>query len=256
MFKRMRNSHANIISLLATYEHCGHFHLIFPWAECDLQTYWKTINPDPTCDFATVWWMAWQCEGIAFVLDRIRRHEDASVSSLFADPIAMSQPTTPISPDPGRTTPQTRPPRLAFGRHGDIKPTNLLWFPNHRDSSDKGTIKISNLGTGEFNTTDSPSTLSSVPYSHPYRPPEYDLPDSEISNSSDIWTLGCLYLEFIVWFIGGWKLLEELEGLKKWAKHGLYRSNAFELIGDNSQDAQPQKARVKPAILEVRRPSL
>jgi serine/threonine protein kinase len=257
MLKRLCHSHPHLISLLATYKHCEHYHLIFPWAECNLQTYWKTKNPDPPHNLDTILWMARQCEGIAEGLDRVHHHETTSVSSLFAiDSIAMRTPRTPISPG---FTSQAPGSRLVFGRHGDIKPTNLLWFPNLRDSSDKGTIKISDFGTGVFSTTDfAPHTSTSVSHSPPYRPPECDLSDSIIDNSYDIWTLGCLYLEFITWFIGGWKLLEELEELRKWNSKGPCRTNAyFEINDDQSQGkgAQPWDARVKPAVLEVRRPS-
>lgn len=33
--------------------------------------------------------------------------------------------------------------------------------------------------------------------------------DGKIGRSYDIWTMGCLYLEFIAWLLGGWELVRE-----------------------------------------------
>ncbi|KAF4625921.1 hypothetical protein G7Y89_g12242 [Cudoniella acicularis] len=170
-----------------------------------------TLEPDEILPFTyrecastgahgEVFKMARQCEGIAEGLNRIHHHETTSRSSIFvSNSTAIRRPATPTNPGPGRIA---REPRFVFGRHGDIKPTNLLWFPNPRDSKDKGTIKISDSGTGEFSAINfAPSKSSSVSHSPRYRPPECDLPDPAIDNSYDVWTLSCLYLEFITWFV-------------------------------------------------------
>jgi serine/threonine protein kinase len=251
MLKRLCK-HSQIISLLATYQHCEYFHLIFPWAECDLQTYWKTKNPNPSHDLDTVLWMAWQCESIAEGLYYIHHHETSSVSSLFThDSVRMKIPKSPTREKSGS---QFRSSYVVFGRHGDIKPANLLWFRNPRDPRDKGTIKISDLGAGEFNTTDKPrSTLDITGHSPVYRPPECDLRRAVITTSYDVWTLGCLYLEFITWYVGGWKLLEEFAEIRAPTAQGLCRTNAFFELIEGNEGSQDQHAIVKPAVLEVRR---
>jgi serine/threonine protein kinase len=261
MLKRL--SHEHLISLLATYQYHRHFHLIFPWAECDLRTYWEVKNPNPSHDIDTLLWMARQCEGIAEGLDRVHHHETSSVSSIIVgDSKMMRSPWTPTSPVPTSPGParrasvaKPRTSRIVFGRHGDIKPTNLLWFPDPGDRNGRGTIKISDFGAAEFNTVVSlPSASNSISHSLSYRPPECDLPDSIISTSYDIWTLGCLYLEFITWFMGGSKLLDEFRCCRRQCSRGLCRTNAFfEIVRDldSNQDTQPQLVRVKPAVLEV-----
>jgi serine/threonine protein kinase len=284
MLKRM--NHAHLISLLATYQYGPKFHLMFPWAECDLRTYWDAKNPNPSHDINTLLWMARQCEGIAEGLDRIHHHETNSMSSIIVGdsknmrssprtpispispglssrfPMRSPVPWTPTSPGPSNWGPsrfggvvKTRTSRIVFGRHGDIKPTNLLWFPDSVDSTGMGTIKICDFGAGEFSTNvSSPSAASSISHSPPYRPPEFDQQDSMINNSYDVWTLGCLYLEFITWFMGGSELLLEFEAGRRQSSRGWCRTNAFfESLRDpdSTEDTQPEGARVKPAVLEV-----
>jgi serine/threonine protein kinase len=260
-----RLSHPHLISLLATYQYGGHFHLIFPWAECDLRTYWETKIPNPPHDIDTLLWMARQCEGIAEGLDRVHHHETSSMSSIilgFSDRDPMRSPWTPMtpslmSPGPARRSSVKKPrtSRIVFGRHGDIKPTNLLWFPDPRDSNGKGTIKICDFGAGEFSTdVSSLSSSNSISHTPLYRPPESDLPDFTVTNSYDVWTLGCLYLEFITWFMGGSNLLEEFKTRRGQSSRGPCRTNAFfEILRDpeSNEVIEPQQARVKPAVLEV-----
>lgn len=38
-----------------------------------------------------------------------------------------------------------------------------------------------------------------------YRAPEFDLPNSKISRVSDVFSLGCAFLEFTTWFVEGYK---------------------------------------------------
>jgi len=35
------STHPNIVRLLATFEQGDEYHIIFPWAECNLYEYWK-----------------------------------------------------------------------------------------------------------------------------------------------------------------------------------------------------------------------
>jgi serine/threonine protein kinase len=212
MLKRMNHTH--LISLLTTYRYGRKFHLIFPWAECDLCTYWDTKNSNPSHNIDTLLWMARQCEGIAEGLECINHHETNSMSSIIlGDSKIMRSPRSPMNPgpsssffmrSPGAWTPTSPGPsnwgllrfpsvakprtsRIVFGRHGDIKPTNLLWLPDLVDRKDMGTIKICDFGAGEFSTNvSSPSAASSISHSPPYRPPEFDQPDSMINNSYDV----------------------------------------------------------------------
>ncbi|KAK0609728.1 kinase-like domain-containing protein [Bombardia bombarda] len=80
----------------------------------------------------------------------------------------------------------------------------------HKAPNDFGLFVISDFGLMQFHrarTMDqvSPTHLDRSPT---YRPPECDVADS-ISQSYDIWTLGCVLLEFAVFYSGGGNEVEQ-----------------------------------------------
>lgn len=87
------------------------------------------------------------------------------------------------------------------GRHGDIKPENILWFQPHESNGDQsafeGTFVISDFGLTEFHR-DETGLVSpmGVAMSPTYSAPEYEVSDT-ISQSYDIWTMGCVYCKYI-----------------------------------------------------------
>jgi hypothetical protein len=228
----------HLISLLATYEQSDRFFLVFDWAEADLQAYWRKHNPTPSFDLDTVLWLARQCKGIAHGITKIHEH-----------------PTT--RPNPGLSLEGNQ--YVVFGHHGDIKPENVLWFaePGRESCKTAGTLKLSDFGLAEFSVhqTLSMAERSKWGVTLGYRAPEADLhPKAAIGRSYDIWTLGCLYLEFITWILGGRQLLDKF--LKQRTSpdrmcHYVDTSAFFELQVDNGE----RKAVVKPTVKSVRRTS-
>jgi serine/threonine protein kinase len=195
--KFSNDAHPHLISLLAAYKQFKAFYLVFHWADADLLRFWKLIKPNPDFNHKTVVWVAEQCAGLASGLLKIHRYE------------SVYEPRV-VSADGTLCVPGTLTSNRLYGRHGDIKPANILWFRDPRDADDRGTLKISDFGLAEFHTIHSRSNRpkSQVATSPSYRPPEYDMKDGTISRSYDIWTIGCLYLEFIAWLLGGWDLVK------------------------------------------------
>ncbi|KAF4816354.1 putative cyclin-dependent serine/threonine-protein kinase [Colletotrichum siamense] len=239
------DAHPHLISLLATFERNDTFYLIFPWAGADLMTYWKSENPTPAFDEATVIWMAEQCKGLAEGLAQLHKYE-TGLQEMSAIP--KGERLAPnIVLNGGKDTGRPGP---LYGRHGDIKPENILWFPNHKTPGHKGTLKISDFGLSELNSRYSKSKMrSQVPNSPAYRPPECDLRKKIIKQSYDIWTLGCLYLEFIAWMLGGWGLVEELESRRRRMPPGHAQADCFFEIRDSVKFARVE-AVVKPNVEE------
>ncbi|KAG8161489.1 hypothetical protein KVR01_008476 [Diaporthe batatas] len=202
------DTHPHLISLLATYEQYQMFYLIFPWAEADLQCYLERINPHPKMDYPTVQWLAQQCHGFASGLCQLHRHQTTYVSNAWSDNETKSSETHEI----GRTT-QVQ----LYGRHGDIKLQNILWFCDPKKSGDRGVLKITDFGLAEFKT--SPARLyrgaSRMKFSPPYQPPECNTPGGRVGQSHDIWSLGCLYLELIAWLLGGWELVKSFQSARE-----------------------------------------
>jgi serine/threonine protein kinase len=100
-----------------------------------------------------------------------------------------------------------------FGRHGDIKPENILWFEQVSGSSiqdEGGVLKIADFGLGRFHGRDSRSNVDfrKVTASPTYEPPECKL-ERPVSRAYDIWSLACLYLEFVTWLLEGTEKIEK-----------------------------------------------
>lgn len=218
-------SYLHLVSLLATYQQYKRYYLVFPCARGDLKEYWSKQNPQPETDIDTVQWVAKQCRGIAEGLGQIHRY------------------VSKYSKEAGVPTEEL------YGKHGDIKPQNILWFNDRHHR--KGILKITDFGLAEFKTSLStfcrPQTRMVV--SPSYRAPECDLSNG-VGRSSDIWALGCVYLEMITWLLGGRILMEEFFKVRlaidpHWEN---MRTDAFfECI----PDADSPSAQLKSTVKEV-----
>ncbi|KAI0146115.1 kinase-like domain-containing protein [Xylariaceae sp. FL1272] len=262
-----RVSHAHIIPLLLAYTHKNRIHYIFPWAECNLAQFWEKgyPNQDPTQDpnAETLYWITRECLGIAGGLNQIHHHPTTSVSSLFNDirPFDAREPASAANNGPV----QERRPSLARSRpihrsvgfqgfHGDMKPSNILWFPKHRNQRDRGTLKICDFGAGDFWSSiwkaDSAKPLS---YTPAYRPPDGDCnagPMHSNGASGDMWGLGCVLLEFITWYLGGWTLLSAFVQSRNDSSLGSVAQTSF--FEEIRQDDDTLLWRIKPVVTEVR----
>lgn len=243
-------SHPHLISLLATYEQSNRFYLIFPWAESDLMKYWKVLNTKPSNAAETILWIAEQCRGISDGLVRIHQYNSSDLQDKEAQPNSRL-----LSPSDALNRDNHESAKRQFGRHGDIKPENILWF---RDTH-QGVLRISDFGLAELNSRLSRSNQhgSQVPNSPTYRPPECDLRRRIIRQSYDIWSLGCLFLEFITWSLGGKDLL--LEFARKRSSPDPYMSGIdsdtfFQIDDPEAKDSTA--ASVKQAVIEVSQASL
>ncbi|KAK0621007.1 kinase-like domain-containing protein [Immersiella caudata] len=221
------NPNIHLISLLATYEQSGHVHLFFPWADADLQTFWKSIKSTPTPGLKTARWVARQCLGIASGIVAIHKH--------------LSNKTQSSRTGEGNGAEEVKKDSL-YGRHGDIKPRNILWFKDGPDEDDMGTLVITDFGIAELNSKNSRSNKPNryIKFSPTYCAPEAHVPGGEICRSYDIWTLGCLYLEFVTWLLGGWKLVLQFARVRQTPEKGSPRDEAkldrfFELEIDGNK---------------------
>ncbi|KAE9583988.1 hypothetical protein CGMCC3_g158 [Colletotrichum fructicola] len=97
--------------------------------------------------------------------------------------------------------------------HGDLKPDNILWFT---EAHGKGELQIADLGLAAFNAlcanirrNDKVIIRTTTPTrSSRYEPPEADGVQSQhgntsISRSYDIWAMGCVMLELLIWLAYG-----------------------------------------------------
>ncbi|EAA32707.3 HET-domain-containing protein [Neurospora crassa] len=96
-------------------------------------------------------------------------------------------------------------------RHSDIKPDNILSFSTPgRMSSDEhpdiGTLKLSDLGLAKYHVeaTGYRHQTSAKYTTHRYQAPEAVTDeDGARSTRYDIWSMGCVMLEFVIWLLYG-----------------------------------------------------
>ncbi|TDZ33803.1 CTD kinase subunit alpha [Colletotrichum spinosum] len=150
----------------------------------------------------------------------------------------------------------------AYGRHGDIKAENILWFEDVHDRY--GKLVISDFGLGVFNSKHSRSNIPNdhIPQTPTYRPPESEIKEATVSRKWDIWTLGCVYAEFVTWMLGGGQQVDDFEEWRLKAEpcsqhddeSGLVFDIFYDLTGVLPQSAARRLgtgAVVKPEVTEA-----
>lgn len=94
-------------------------------------------------------------------------------------------------------------------RHGDLKPENILWFDPKNNG---GTLQIADLGLATFHKKEADTrNRQGMPTQTPsgtsrYEPPEMDEKrntQDPRSRQYDIWSLGCIVFELLLWLAYG-----------------------------------------------------
>lgn len=173
---------------------------MFPWADANLRTYWYEHKPTPEFEASTILWSLQQMLGIAQALSLIHN---------FRPTLPLGAPSTKDLNLPKDMRLDVKLDEQQFGRHGDIKPENILWLKKD------GTLKVADFGLGRFHSRDSRSKVDpqTVPASPTYVPPELAL-GVKVSRAYDIWSLGCMFLEFITWILAGAETIEEFSDFR------------------------------------------
>ncbi|KAF2714314.1 hypothetical protein K504DRAFT_394598 [Pleomassaria siparia CBS 279.74] len=143
---------------------------------------------------------------------------------------------------------------MRYGRHGDINPGNILWYndvPGGKGTL-RGTLKITDFGQAELNSSLSRTKRQSVAMTLTYRPPECDMQPRVIRQSYDIWCLGCVFLEFVTWTLGGSELLNKFI-IRRWTPDVLLQNNSrtdifFKLV--RHKDSHELEAIIKPEVTQ------
>jgi serine/threonine protein kinase len=245
--------HPHLVTLLATFEQREQYYFILPWAESDLESYWKDFGR-----FKNTWndeqmsaWLVRQCQGIVEALSRIHRYDTTSGTTISYHKTERASVSAVRAKPRARDPAEPRTPLTLFGRHGDIKPQNILWFHNPCVNQDLGTLKISDFGSARFGDrmTMSEEHQDSMAMSLTYRSPECQMPDAEPSIQCDIWALGCVFLEFVCWYHASY------DGLKDFARQRRYGydSDSYFTIGRVNRDERRHElyATVKKPVTEV-----
>ncbi|RDW58641.1 hypothetical protein BP6252_13117 [Coleophoma cylindrospora] len=96
-------------------------------------------------------------------------------------------------------------------RHGDIKPTNILRFLNGQGTTELGLLKIADMGLAKQHvqyTRERNGITSTNYWTVQYMAPEH-IQSQPLSRLYDIWSMGCVILDFVVWILYGDQGLED-----------------------------------------------
>jgi serine/threonine protein kinase len=173
--------HTNIIKRIAAIKRGKKRYFMFQWADGgSLRDFWEDL-PRPSLDAKFIKEIVQQLRGLADALHELHNYKGSY-------------------------------------RHGDLKPENILRF---RDSTRVGILKIADMGLAKHHVvaTYLRQATSTRYGTVRYEPPEvqtHKLSEEGRSRLYDIWSMGCITLELIVWLLyGNDELLKFNDGLKE-----------------------------------------
>ncbi|KAJ4351965.1 uncharacterized protein N0V89_007310 [Didymosphaeria variabile] len=226
----------HIIRLLGTFSYENHFHMIFPWANGNLQDFWKTYIDDPTAR-STGLLAQWLCKQMIGLCNALNNVHNTQRSERRPQDLTLDFDT--------RT----------HGRHGDIKPENILWFKKdgHRtDQESLGVLKLADFGLADFHSERSKSDANAKGVTQTYQAPEVDVL-RVVSQKYDMWSLGCVLLEFAVWYVDGW------EGVDNFSQRrsdetaiGIRMDKFYDVRLEESSTKSTRRAKIKASVAGVR----
>ncbi|VUC36654.1 unnamed protein product [Clonostachys rosea] len=157
--------------------------MIFPWADGgDLDNFWQEHDADKRSHELLIWSLE-QMLGLAEGLQALH-HEIGEKINL---------------------------------RHGDLKPGNILHF---LPEEGRGALKITDFGISRVHSVNT-FERKGIPTHTRATSPSYEAPEAVSkekrarSRKYDIWSLGCIYLEFAIWLIHDWKSIQDFNEERK-----------------------------------------
>ncbi|KAF9878695.1 protein kinase domain-containing protein [Colletotrichum karsti] len=165
-------NHPHLIRAIAYYTRGKKHFLVFPWADGgNLRDFWES-EPPRKLDGEFFKWAFDQLCGLAGAMEKLHSTRNTC-------------------------------------RHGDLKPENILCFENtgHTHPRTQPWLVIADVGLAKVHNQathlrhEATRTVSGTVM---YEPPEAVLAKNEPrSRRYDVWSLGCIYLEFLIWILFG-----------------------------------------------------
>lgn len=184
---RSLKNNKHIVQNFETFSQGERSYIVFPWAEGgDLENFWTTNNAKERTDQLALWCL----EQMLGLVEAVRSlHQEMG--------------------DEGNC------------RHGDLKPRNILHF---HARGDYGILKIADFGISRihnnatFDRLDPTTTRATSPS---YEAPEALSTTDPRSRKYDMWSLGCIFLEFTIWLVHGWEAVQNFNDARKPESPGL-----------------------------------
>lgn len=227
--------HPNLVQWLAAFTQGSQHYLMFPWADGgNLREFWTQVDPlnlDLEEKRFLIREMLVQFRGIADALAKLHLEKRY--------------------------------------RHGDIKPENILRFLDKKTTT--GTLQIADFGLAKQHNQ---NTVQRGPTATRHTTLQYESPEADnamsgnasLSRLSDIWSLGCVMLEYLIWILGGINKVDDFENKLKGkgsddsfkpfyyrttaGSHGLHPA-VDDQLEDLSKDAQCGRDTALGCVLEL-----
>jgi serine/threonine protein kinase len=225
-------SHKRTVPLLNAFKHGEEeFRMIFPWADGGnlLQLWHATGRVKP--DTAEVSWFFDQCIGLA-----------EAVAATHA----------------------------RYVLHADIKPENVLCFsspPADDGTGGEGTrttsaaaagsplrldLRLADFGISKFvGGKDQTVDNELRPQAPTYRAPEFNVDLGGVGLKADIWSLGCLYLDFTTWLLLGNNSRRKFEDRRVDEHEDNFLEDVFFKVEETREPQAVKKAVVKKSVSKV-----
>ena len=231
MLRDSTNPH--IIKLLASYKQDNIQYFLFPLANCHLDEFMREFEPEKSNRFLI--WVLSQIRGIANALKEV--HTYITIDIPATEPLSKSDGSLLPFPANGR-----RRSDILTGYHHDLKPQNILHFSRLRDgistpNPEWGIFVIADFGVGKFHTLKQATHIISEGTTHARGTATYAAPESKIkakgldnlkvSRPYDVWSLGCIIMEILVWLV---------LGKSEWEKFNSQRVGAIDEDGMEETD--------------------
>ena len=186
-----RYPHDHIVTHLATWIQDGRYYMLFAYAECNMRDYMRR-NTFSKPTKRNILWLLEQFLGLSNALRQIHNLSDSGVAS--------------------QTTANLSAPKQDIrksGWHHDLKPENILYFK--ASGSEYGSFQIADFGSGKVHTYRSGSVNTRSPNgTMTYEPPEA-AKEGATSRPYDMWSMGCVFLELMIWAFFGYTSVKSFE---------------------------------------------
>lgn len=182
-------------------------------------------------------------ENIMWLLKQLRGLAEALKDIHNLSSIGPSLPTP--SPAPNLVAPQLQ--MRKSGWHHDLKPENILLYKS--SGHERGTFQISDFGSGKIHTYRSGSVNTRSPIGTlTYEAPEAKL-ERATSRPYDMWSLGCVFLELLIWAVLDYGAVETFASERVDRRHP---GSQTDLIEDDSfwQMAESGKITLRQQVVD------
>ncbi|KAF1960380.1 kinase-like protein [Byssothecium circinans] len=191
-------NHPHLVKCLSSFILDTKYQMVYELANCDLEGFMRDNPIASEKPELTASWLAQQLAGLAGALQ------------------VVHNPESPKSPNANNSlsVPSTNPAKTGYIH--DIKPENILVFTyggnnNWLRLSDFSCAKVVDFIATVSGKRESYKTGRN-PGTPTYRAPESD---GATSRPYDMWSLGCVYLELLVWFFEGYSALQRFRASRE-----------------------------------------